>query len=591
MKNLEGLSPSQIVSIGLQQFPKKYKLRLTLTSVFAATLNLIDLFLTLFLGLVIANIVGLSASNGSNSKFAWLNSFSKEFTSDSKKLLAFLITYFLLVLIKNWLQLYFLKKTLVRFSHYAISESTNLFRKIISGGASSNLKLSKQNIIYALTNGGYALYVSFPSYIMMLISDLLILIAFSIAFLAIDSALAIFILIILMTIFKVSNLVIGKKALRSGELSAKANIDSNNFVSSSIDLTRNIFTRNKEYDFAKKFELIRIKGISAMLDSQLAQQIPRVIMELSVLLFISSYIVYTIFYPGGSNSLASLIVVSTMLSRFAPILIRIQSNWSNLKLCVGPIRESLQIITTVNNANLRSKSIKSNSDLSEHLQLKKPSKLEIKNLNFSFSNISGDLEIFRDFSLEVNPGDFVAIIGPSGSGKSTLIDLIIGLREPQGGTIRIDEMSPIDFITDDSKSLDILPQESILFEGTLFENITLTDQNRDSELYVWEALELAQLDDFVQRDSLGLNMQIEENGKNLSGGQKQRIALARVFFRKPSLLILDEPTSALDAEKVSQINAVLNQLKGKTTIICVAHTEQTIFGATKIVKLPSKFND
>lgn len=194
-----------------------------------------------------------------------------------------------------------------------------------------------------------------------------------------------------------------------------------------------------------------------------------------------------------------------------------------------------------------------------------------------------DEDIIKDFTLAVEPGECIAFVGASGSGKSTIMNMIIGFMTPTRGTLRIDG-KPIEALnlSDYRHFISVVPQNSILFTGTIRENITygLSDVSED---HLNEVVRLANINEFTDELPNGLDTEIGENGSNLSGGQKQRISIARALIRDPKILILDEATSALDNISEYHVQKAINHLtKGRTTFI-VAHRLSTIRNADRIV--------
>lgn len=193
-------------------------------------------------------------------------------------------------------------------------------------------------------------------------------------------------------------------------------------------------------------------------------------------------------------------------------------------------------------------------------------------------------------SFRINAHDTVALFGPSGAGKSTLINMISLLLVPQNGRICIDGI-PHDHISKNSwrSRIGYVTQDSVMFDDTLGNNIALWtgDYRKDADLAgrIESAAERANAMEFIRDLPDGLDTLIGERGIKLSGGQKQRICIARELFKEPALLILDEATSALDSESESAIHDSIQQLKGKITIVMIAHRISTIRNADKILLL------
>ena len=188
-----------------------------------------------------------------------------------------------------------------------------------------------------------------------------------------------------------------------------------------------------------------------------------------------------------------------------------------------------------------------------------------------------------DFSLHVTPGECIALVGPSGAGKSTLMQLLIGFRRPQAGTITFDgqNMEDIDMRTA-RRFISVVPQETFLFSGSIRDNI-IYGLGDVSEEKVRKILEAANLVEMIDSLPQGLDTRIGEDGAMLSGGQRQRVAIARALIRDPRILVLDEATSALDVVSERKVqDAIDHAVRDRTTFI-VAHRLSTIRKADRIV--------
>ncbi|MCF8555530.1 MAG: ABC transporter ATP-binding protein/permease [Candidatus Planktophila sp.] len=191
----------------------------------------------------------------------------------------------------------------------------------------------------------------------------------------------------------------------------------------------------------------------------------------------------------------------------------------------------------------------------------------------------------RNITFSAKPGQMIALVGPSGSGKSTLINLVIGFLRPSSGSIRVDTLDYKDLdLRTVRKFLSVVPQESVLFDGTIAENISygLSDV---SESDIRTALKDANALEFVEAFDDGIETIVGERGARLSGGQRQRLAIARALIRNPRILILDEATSALDSESERLIQDALSRLMLNRTTLVVAHRLSTIKEADLILVL------
>lgn len=209
--------------------------------------------------------------------------------------------------------------------------------------------------------------------------------------------------------------------------------------------------------------------------------------------------------------------------------------------------------------------------------------ISLKNVSFSYDN--GKSYALSDVNVEFAVNQTTAIVGPSGAGKSTLIDLLMGLSQPDNGEVYIDgknidkgDLLPL------RKAISYVPQDPYLFNGSIKDNLLLV-KSEASDDEIWEALQFASADEFVKRLPNGLDTIIGDRGIRLSGGERQRIVLARAIIRKPALLVLDEATSALDTKNERIIQDSLDKLKGRMTIIIVAHRLSTIRNANQVLVL------
>ena len=208
--------------------------------------------------------------------------------------------------------------------------------------------------------------------------------------------------------------------------------------------------------------------------------------------------------------------------------------------------------------------------------------IRVENVSFAYE---GDLDVLRNVSLEVAPGETIAIVGPSGGGKTTLCQLIPRFYDVQEGSISIDGKD-IRQVTQRSihENIGIVQQDVFLFADTVFENIRYGKPDATMEEVV-EAAKKAEIYEDILAMPQGFQTYVGERGTLLSGGQKQRIAIARIFLKNPPILILDEATSALDSVTEAKIQRAFDNLSvGRTTLI-IAHRLSTIRSANRIVSI------
>jgi ATP-binding cassette subfamily B protein len=189
----------------------------------------------------------------------------------------------------------------------------------------------------------------------------------------------------------------------------------------------------------------------------------------------------------------------------------------------------------------------------------------------------------REFSLQVDPGETVAIVGPSGAGKSTLFLLAQRFYDPQSGAIKIDGV-PLTSADPGEvrRRMALVPQEGVLFAANARDNLRYGRPDADDEA-IWEAARSANAEGFLRDLPEGLDTFLGEGGIRLSGGQRQRLAIARAILRDAPILLLDEATSALDAESERLVQDALDRLMENRTTLVIAHRLATVRKADRIV--------
>lgn len=210
--------------------------------------------------------------------------------------------------------------------------------------------------------------------------------------------------------------------------------------------------------------------------------------------------------------------------------------------------------------------------------------IEIDRISWKYEN-SAEI-VIKDLSLKIQKGESVAFIGASGAGKTTLADIILGLLKPENGTVRMDGVDIYAIPMTWSRIIGYVPQSVFLIDDTIRGNVTfgLAPEEIDDDM-VWEALEKAQIKDYVQKLPEGLDTIVGERGIRFSGGQRQRIAIARALYHDPDILVLDEATSALDGDTENALMEAIDSLHGSKTLIIIAHRLSTIRNCDKIYEI------
>ena len=209
-------------------------------------------------------------------------------------------------------------------------------------------------------------------------------------------------------------------------------------------------------------------------------------------------------------------------------------------------------------------------------------KVEYRHISFAYK--PGE-PVLKDISLLVSPGEAIALVGASGAGKTTFVNLLPSFYDPETGQILIDGIDIRDVkLHSLRRQIGIVPQETIMFSGTIAQNIAFGQDVFDMEA-VKEAAKIANAHQFISQLPEGYQTWVGERGVNLSGGQRQRIAIARAVLLNPQILILDEATSALDSQSEALVQEALQRLMEKRTVFIIAHRLSTVRRCDRILVL------
>ena len=275
----------------------------------------------------------------------------------------------------------------------------------------------------------------------------------------------------------------------------------------------------------------------------------------------------------GQLTLGQLIAFRIISSYVTQPLLRLSTIWQNIQELRVSFERLGDVIDTPQESD--------NLDKQKISMPPVNGKVRFEDVTFSFDQNNSN--VLNNVSFEIDKGQFVGIVGESGSGKSTLMKLLSRLYSPNLGKVKIDDydINKVELYSL-RRQIGIVPQEPILFSGTVMENIALT-QSEASNDEIIKAAKLAEAHDFIMNLPFGYSTEVGERGSSLSGGQRQRIAIARTLLNKPNILILDEATSALDYNTEKKLcDNLINNLKNNT-VFFITHRLATIKNSDLII--------
>ena len=317
---------------------------------------------------------------------------------------------------------------------------------------------------------------------------------------------------------------------------------------------------------------------------KLIQIAPGYLMEFILIFFAISLIyISSKLNDDITEILPTISVFGLAALRLKPIAYNLSSSLSNMHFMRNSVKLLHRDFIKIKSSNKLKVKEKQKNEI--HLQKKDVFKnLELKKVSYAYNETTKD--ILNEITLEIKAGESIGIIGKSGSGKTTLIDILIGLLEIKSGEIRYNNQNITTEFKDWQSEVAYLPQEVFLIDNSLKVNIALEEDINDiKEIKIKEALRKSRLIELVTELPQGLNTMLGENGMRLSGGQRQRIALARAFYNEKNVLIMDEATSALDTSTEKEIVDEIQFLKGKLTMIVIAHRQNIVENCDSIYKI------
>lgn len=462
-----------------------------------------------------------------------------------------------------------------------VADST--FTKLLNTRHQDLSEFSKQDLIFALTSSASFAITEMLATFVTLLSEAALLIAMAILFAFVDLPVALGIIIYFGLVGISIQRVIGPKMQKAGTLYADSSIKSQAAINDAMLAFREMLTLRKQIEFSNKFKKSRI-GISKPVAAvTFYSGLPRYIVETALMFGAVLLALYLFTTKDPSTAAGILGIFLTGSVRIMASMLPLQNSLSNMRRLQSSAEPFYRVLSKVIDQQGQ---IQISTDNTSD-----PVGIFFENVSYKYPN--SDSEAIKNVTFKINPGDYVALIGPSGSGKSTIADLMIGLIEPTLGTIKFENLDG------SAGQIGYVPQSPGIVTGSILENITLNvDSGAFDKKKIEDALTGAHLSKFIDSLENGINSSLGANADALSGGQMQRIGLARALYSQPGLLVLDEATSALDPETESAFAETLNNLRGKCSIVVIAHRLSTVKNADCVyvvnegqIVASGKFND
>ncbi len=553
------------------------------------SLGLFDIF-----GIALAGIIGiLSSSSLTQAPLSppikdALSLFGLSNQSVGNLIVILSVTALLFFVFKTILALYFSRRCF-RFLAYQQGRITSLLvSKVLNSEYIWLRNQEPHKLSTALILGVSAATTNSLGQFMLLISEIALIFLFLSLLVFINPPVAIFTVLYLAVVIFILKQLVGKKVATYNRNLGNVQVESQVHLFSVLKLFREIRIFRRTQWFENRLEELSERRAQNFANDMWIQQVPKYMLEIAMLVGATGLLVAGKILTSSEQIVPVLAIYLTAAGRLFPSLLRVQSSVFSLQsrqhyasmaheLLVDLAiveRDFLSIKSQISHRDVGIISINANSS-EDKVKKIATSSLVLENVSFRFPN--SEIDVLKDLTFQIRPGEKVAIVGPSGAGKSTLCDIFLGLLNPTSGKAVIGTHPAAIWVNENPGKISYLPQEVTLTNGTLLENVCLGIERAEID---WDAFSMAvrraQLNGVIEQLADGVETHLGVGGTSLSGGQRQRVGLARALYTEPDILIMDEATSALDAETEFEVMNAIDDLFLHTTVITIAHRLSSI---------------
>ncbi len=436
-------------------------------------------------------------------------------------------------------------------------------------GLEGSRQYSREEIQHAVQTGSPSAFNTVMNSIGTLTAEGFLFVLVIAAFTVVNPAVSLGAILYFGIIGFVIQLVLGRVMQRTGIKWDESIVAANTSLSDLGSVLRESAIIGRRNFFLDKILNSRLRASESAATQFVLKGMPRYVIETSLIIAIAIFILLQALSGQIVSSAATIGIFLSGGLRLTSSLLPLQGALLNIKQAVPPATRALNLLSVPLHTGPGSSNTK--------VLASTKSPLSVSADLLSFRYVGSRTDNLRELSFEIPEGSQAAFIGVSGAGKSTIADLILGLLEPTSGLIKVGGVNPIELIEYQPGLVGYVPQKPGMVSGTISQNIALGLHPDDiDELRLRKAISDAHLTDIISSLPQGLNTDIGKRKDELSGGQLQRIGLARALYSQPRLLVMDEATSALDADSENEINKALDAMRGKVTVILIAHRLNTI---------------
>jgi len=567
------------ISRSLKILSKSDQRKLLIITAILVVLGVMDLFGVLAIGLLgTLSINGIQSQPPGNRVGSILELIGLGTSTFQTQISIIGMIAVVLLIGRTILSIFFTRKILYFMSYRGASISVNLVSRFLAQPLLVIQRWSVQEALFAVTRGVEVVALEVLALSVVLIADISLLLILIVGLFVIDPITSISTVVIFGLVASILHKMLHGRASKEGLKSSELSIKSNEKIVEVFSSYRESVVRNRRDFYAREIGKTRFELAGARAEIGFMPLIGKYVIETTVVVGAVSIGAIQFFLQDAAHAVATLAVFLAAGSRMAPAVLRIQQGSILMKSSLGMAKPTLDLIEF-----LGDKPFVENFDDEVHTQhIGFNSEIIISNVSITYPDKSE--KAIDSVSLNSNPGQVLAIVGPSGAGKTTLVDVLLGVLEPNSGSVHISGVTPLEAISRWPGAIAYVPQDVLVANGTIRENIALgyPPEAATDEL-VNDAIGIASLTEFVASLPEGLDTHLGERGAKISGGQRQRIGIARALFTKPKLLVLDEATSALDGGTEESISTAIHNLKGSTTVVLIAHRLSTVRDADLVL--------
>ena len=515
--------------------------KVVLVTLLQVLLGFLDLLGVLAIGLLgTLSVSGLQSSGPGDRVYKIMAFFQMQNLDFQTQALALVATATVLLVGRTILSIFFTRRVLFFLSQRGAKISSDLISRLLSQPLLIVQSRTTQEMLYSVTVGVERIAIQVLATSIVWFADLSLLVLLIIGILAFDFTTGIATIVI----FSVIGFFLYKfMHIRAGTLGSKTtelNIESNEKIVEVFASYRESVVRNRRNYYAREIGKLRFMLANTTAEMSFLPYVSKYVIETTVIIGSVLIGVLQFILQDASHAISTLALFLAAGTRIAPAALRIQQGTITIKNGLGASGSTLNLIDSLGNSLIDY----SSDDTLETSHVGFIPQIEVTNISLTYpGQISPAIS---KVSFTVPSGESVAIVGPSGAGKTTLVDILLGVLNPDEGSVTISGLPPLLAIPKWPGAISYVPQDVVIAEGTIRENVALgypLEEATDER--VMNALRLAHLDQFVRSLSKGLDTPVGERGAKISGGQRQRLGIARAMFTRPHLLVLDEATSSL----------------------------------------------